>query len=61
MTCADFRMTLTFAQVHRLIAAGYLPAEPAGPADLRDALSAVLAALPMPLPATPADAARAAA
>lgn len=53
MILADFRMVLDLAQIRRLIAAGYLPANPECPGDLRDALTAVVAALPMPLSATP--------
>jgi hypothetical protein len=60
MTCADFRMTLTTGHVRRLLAAGFLPAEPECPGDLRDALHAVLAALPMPSSATPTHERRAA-
>ncbi len=53
---ADFRMTLSLPQIGQLISAGFLPAEPECPGDLRDALAAALAFLatvPMPLSATP--------
>lgn len=52
MTCAEFRMTLTFAQVSRLIAAGFLPADPECPDELREAMTALLATLPAVPPIT---------
>jgi hypothetical protein len=56
----DIRMSVTFTQIRQLMAAGFLPAEPEGPGDLRDALNRVLATLPMPRSATPACELRAA-
>lgn len=53
MIFADFRMTLTLAQIRQLAAAGYLPADPECPGELRAALTALLASLPMPLSPTP--------
>ncbi len=52
MFSADIRVRLTFAHIQRLLAAGFLSAYPEYPEDLRDALNAVLATLPMPSSAT---------
>jgi hypothetical protein len=49
----DIRMPVTFTQIRQLMAAGYLPAEPESPSDLRDALNRLVATLPMPPSATP--------
>ncbi len=60
MLSAEVRVSLSHAQIQRLHAAGFLPAYPECPGDLRDALNAVLAKLPMPPSATPSHEPRAA-
>jgi hypothetical protein len=52
MLSAEFRMSLDPMQMRGLIAAGFLSSEPECPGELRDAMRAVLATLPMPLSAT---------
>ena len=55
ITTAEVRVSLSLARIQRLIAAGYLSPDADGPADLRDALIAVVDALPLPPSQRPLD------